>query len=127
VGPTSSARARCADSSSPATGPRPLAPGPLPHEGDDGRIEVYLDGDHRRTLTGPNLDGATRATFDFGIYDAFLSECDCEEMPTQVAYFDEVRRARTRAAVDPNRPAESTAATPTTAPPTPSSTTTADP
>ncbi len=100
-------------------------------EDSDGRIEVYLDGRHRRTLSGANLDGATRATFDFGIYDAFLSECACEAMPTQVAYYDEVRRSRTRDGLDPDRRPEPVAATPTTtvAPvPTPvPTTTTTDP
>ena len=76
-------------------------------EGDTGRIELYLDGELTETLTGPNMDGATRTTFDFGIYNAFISKCRCDVMLTQVMYFDEIRRGTTRkdveiAPYDPN-------------------------
>jgi hypothetical protein len=41
------------------------------------------------------MDGATRTTFDFGIYNAFISDCRCEAMPTQVVYYDDIRRGKT--------------------------------
>ena len=34
--------------------------------------------------------------FDFGIYNAFISECACGGMPSQIAYFDDVRRGVSR-------------------------------
>ena len=68
----------------------------------DGLIEIYINGDLLETLTGPNMDGATRTTFDFGIYNAFISDCHCEAMPTQVVYYDVVRRGSTFEEVDPS-------------------------
>jgi hypothetical protein len=61
----------------------------------DGLIEIYINGDLAETLTGPNMDGATYASFDFGIYNAFISDCRCESMPTQVVYYDDIRRGKT--------------------------------
>jgi hypothetical protein len=82
-------------------------------EGDTGRIELYLDGELTKTLTGPNMDGATRTTFDFGIYNAFISKCRCDVMLTQHMYFDELRRGTTRQDVelaphDPNEVGDKT-------------------
>ena len=34
--------------------------------------------------------------FDFGIYNAFISECACDGMPSQIAYFDDIRRGVSR-------------------------------
>jgi len=68
--------------------------------GEDGLIEIYLNGNQVAELHGSTLDGATQATFDFGIYNAFISECDCDAMPTQVVYYDALRRGATRASVD---------------------------
>ncbi|MEC7915336.1 MAG: heparin lyase I family protein [Actinomycetota bacterium] len=69
-------------------------------EGDTGLIELYIDGDITEILTGPNMDGATRTTFDFGIYNAFISKCRCDVMLTQHMYFDEIRRGTTREDVE---------------------------
>ena len=71
-------------------------------ETDTGLIELYVNDELVETLTGPNMDGATRTTFDFGIYNAFISRCDCDSMPRQVMYFDEIRRGTTREEVTIN-------------------------
>jgi hypothetical protein len=70
---------------------------------DNGLIEIHINGDLVKTLIGPNMDGATLVTFDFGIYNAFISDCECEVMPTQVAYFDEIHRGQTRQEVELQR------------------------
>ena len=70
---------------------------------DDGLLELYINGNLAKTLTGPNMDGASMVNFDFGIYNAFISKCQCETMPTQVAYFDELRRGKTRQEVELQR------------------------
>lgn len=51
---------------------------------DDGLIENYINGGQVETQTEPTMYGATQAYFDFGIYKAFISECACDVMPTQV-------------------------------------------
>ena len=63
---------------------------------EEGFIKIYVNEDLTRTVKGPNMDGTERIYFDFGIYNAFLSKCDCEKMPTQVVYFDGIRRGGTR-------------------------------
>ena len=63
---------------------------------DDGFIKIYVNEELTRTVKGPNMEGANRVWFDFGIYNAFLSRCDCKKMPTQVVYFDEIRRGESR-------------------------------
>jgi dienelactone hydrolase len=68
----------------------------------DGLIEIYVNGDLAETLTGPNMDGATYTSFAFGIYNAFISGCRCEAMPTQVVYYDALRRGRTFEEVSPS-------------------------
>ena len=68
----------------------------------DGLIEIYVNGDLVKMLTCPNMDGATRTTFDFGIYNAFISDCRCVAMPTQVVYYDAVRRGKTLEEVSPS-------------------------
>lgn len=72
--------------------------------GDQGRLVLYVDGTQAAVLEGPNMDGASTVTFDLGIYNAFVSQCGCDAMPTQVVYVDEIRRGPSRAAVEP-RPA----------------------
>ena len=67
---------------------------------EQGFIHVFIDGESKRYLSGPNMDGATRVYFDFGIYNAFVSECNCDTMPTQIVYFDDVRRGSTRGEVE---------------------------
>ena len=67
---------------------------------EQGFIHVFIDGQSKRYLSGPNMDGATRVYFDFGIYNAFVSECNCDTMPTQIVYFDDVRRGSTRGEVE---------------------------
>ena len=63
---------------------------------DEGFIKIYVNEELTRTVKGPNMEGANRIFFDFGIYNAFLSRCDCKNMPTQVVYFDGIRRGASR-------------------------------
>ena len=63
---------------------------------DEGFIKIYVNEELTRTVEGPNMEGANRIYFDFGIYNAFLSQCDCKNMPTQVVYFDGIRRGASR-------------------------------
>ena len=65
-----------------------------------GLIELYVNGKFLETLTGPNMDGATRTKFDIGIYNTFIPRRDCEMMPTQVVYCDNLRRDLTRSDVN---------------------------
>ena len=67
---------------------------------DDGLIEIYVNGGLAETVSGPNMDGASKVHFDFGIYNAFLSRCSCDSMPTQIVYFDDIRRGLTRHEVE---------------------------
>jgi len=67
---------------------------------DYGFIKIYVNEELTGTVKGPNMEGANRIWFDFGIYNAFLSRCDCKKMPTQVVYFDGIRRGASRMDVD---------------------------
>ena len=57
---------------------------------DDGFIKLYINNQLIKQLDGKNFDGVTSVHLDFGIYNAFVSRCDCEEYPTKVVYFDEI-------------------------------------
>ena len=63
---------------------------------DNGYLKVFVNDElmvHEiRPTIPPDQDATTYLRF--GIYNAFLSQCDCKNMPTQVVYFDEIRRAR---------------------------------
>ena len=63
---------------------------------DQGFIEIYINEELTRTIKGPNMEGANRIYFDFGIYNAFISQCNCKKMPTQVVYLDAIRRGASR-------------------------------
>ena len=67
---------------------------------DTGFLQIFINGDLKKTIFGPNMAGATAMYFDFGIYNAFISECKCKSMPNQVVYFDDIRRGLTRAEVE---------------------------
>ena len=65
-----------------------------------GFIEIFINGKLKKSISGPNMAGARHVYFDFGIYNAFIDECNCDRMPTQVVYFDDVRRGLSREAVE---------------------------
>ena len=67
---------------------------------DNGLMEVFINGETKWSMAGPNMAGATNTYFDFGIYNAFISECECDAMPTQIVYFDDIRRGMSRKDVE---------------------------
>jgi hypothetical protein len=66
---------------------------------DDGLIDVYINGVQQQSYEGQNSDGGSNS-FHFGIYNSFVSKCDCV-MPTQVVYFDNIVRGNSLAEVTP--------------------------
>jgi len=67
---------------------------------DDGVTDVYINGTKEGTYTGINSDGGENS-FHFGIYNSFISQCNCV-MPTQVVYFDNIVRGNSLAEVTPD-------------------------
>jgi hypothetical protein len=67
-----------------------------------GLLEVYVNESLTPALekSGPTLSNNAKPTFHFGIYNAFISDCACDAMPTQIVYFDEVRRGNLRLDVE---------------------------
>ena len=67
----------------------------------DGFIDIYYNGILNTSLTGPNMQsGGQTVRFQFGIYNAMVSRCNCSAMPQQIVYFDEIRKGPTRASVE---------------------------
>ena len=69
--------------------------------GSDGFVKVYFNGTLTKELTGDNMQNSETTLFHFGIYNAFISQCNCSQMPNQIFYFDEIRIGTTRASVEP--------------------------
>jgi hypothetical protein len=67
---------------------------------DEGLIEIYINGIKEGTYIGKNSDGGPSG-FHFGIYNSFVSKCDCV-MPTQVVYYDNIVRGNSLAEVTPS-------------------------
>ena len=67
---------------------------------ESGFLEIFINGKLKKSLSGPNMAGAKHLYFDFGIYNAFIDECKCDRMPTQIVYFDDIRRGLSREAVE---------------------------
>ena len=67
--------------------------------GKDGLFEVYIDNVPKYAYTGPTLEGKT-VYFKYGIYRTYLTRYEAKfnvkALPTQVLYFNNVRRANTR-------------------------------
>ena len=67
-------------------------------------FEVWVNGGRRVRLTGRNTEGTDRIYFKYGIYrsslERYRTAMKVAEVPGQVVYFDEVRKARTREGVD---------------------------
>ena len=68
--------------------------------GSDGFIKIYFNNALTKELTGANIQSNQSTIFHFGIYNAFISLCNCVEMPTQIVYFDEIRKGTTRESVE---------------------------
>lgn len=68
--------------------------------GSDGRFETWINGVKVYDYTGPTIGKGNSAYFKFGIYRTFVSHYARAHgkagVPTQVVYFDEVRRGRSR-------------------------------
>jgi len=68
--------------------------------GADGELKVWVNGQLRADIKGPNTTNTTPVYFKYGIYRSFVSRVP--QRPTQVLYFDEVRKGPTRESVDLN-------------------------
>lgn len=66
--------------------------------GMDGVIRVWVDGQPRVNLTGPNTLGTTPNFFKYGIYRSYVSRVS--HRATQVIWYDEIRSGPTRESVD---------------------------
>jgi hypothetical protein len=72
--------------------------------GPNGRFQVFINNIVRYDYRGPTMLANALVYFKFGIYRSYLSRYQSQHggalPPTQVAYFDEIRRGDTRADVD---------------------------
>lgn len=68
--------------------------------GNDGFMKIYFNGFLSKSLTGANITSNLWTFFRVGIYNAFISDCNCSRMPTQIVYFDDIRQALTRSEVE---------------------------
>jgi hypothetical protein len=59
---------------------------------------VWVNGQLKADIKGPNTINTTPVYFKYGIYRSFVSRV--QNRPTQVLYFDEVRKGPTRESVD---------------------------
>lgn len=66
--------------------------------GADGELMVWVNGQLKADIKGPNTINTTPVYFKYGIYRSFVSRV--QNRPTQVLYFDEVRKGPTRESVD---------------------------
>ena len=67
--------------------------------GADGVLRVWVNGEQRVDILGPNTLGTKPIFFKYGIYRSFVSRVP--QRATGVVYWDEVRSGPTRAEVDP--------------------------
>jgi len=69
-------------------------------QGDDGWFHVYVNGERRYRHDGRTMT-ADAVYFKFGVYRSFISRNrDLAVRTAHIAYYDELRRGRSRAAVD---------------------------
>ena len=70
----------------------------------DGFMRVWVDGEAKVDHAGPTMDAET-VYFKYGVYRSFLSRYttarNADAVPTQIAYYANVRRAATRAELSP--------------------------
>lgn len=66
--------------------------------GDDGILQVWINGKQRLNLSGANTTNTTPVYFKYGIYRSFVSRVP--NRPTQIVYIDEVAKGPTRESVD---------------------------
>jgi hypothetical protein len=65
--------------------------------GDDGLLVVWVDDVLKYQLKGKNTLGSGSIYFKYGIYRSFVSRyTGVGKVPSQIAYFDEVKRGNTR-------------------------------
>ena len=67
--------------------------------GDDGFIRVFLNGRQVWSYSGPTTNANDPIYFKYGIYRSFISRCGGECRPL-VAFYSDVRRGTSRAAVE---------------------------
>lgn len=76
--------------------------------GDDGFMRVWVDGVQKADYTGQTMT-ASATYFKYGIYRSYLSRYkmfkQADEVPAQVVYYANVRRASTREGLAPPPPA----------------------
>ncbi|KEQ04792.1 polysaccharide lyase [Pseudorhizobium pelagicum] len=66
----------------------------------DGFINVWVDGQKKVDLAGPNVDRNQPVYFKYGIYRSFVSRYGGRDYPTLVAWFRDVKRGPTRVSVE---------------------------
>jgi len=66
---------------------------------DDGILEIFLNGEIKRTIINPVIIVPDYFNLKYGVYRSFVSR-QPNGMPTQIVYFDEVRIGKTRMEVD---------------------------
>lgn len=67
--------------------------------GNDGKLQVWINGRRAANISGPNTLNTTPIFFKYGIYRSFVSRQQVR--PPHIAYIDEVRKGPTRESVDP--------------------------
>ena len=71
---------------------------------DNGFFKVWVNGDNKVDYRGQTMD-ADRVYFKYGVYRTFLSrfknKYDQDAVPSQVAYFSNVKRANSRSELSP--------------------------
>ena len=74
--------------------------------GSDGFIKIWVNGQVRAEHLGPQTTFRDPIYFKYGIYrcaiSAYKEEKTVDKVPTQIVYFDEVRKGRSRESVDPS-------------------------
>lgn len=72
--------------------------------GEDGFVEVFVNGASRINLAGPNTTRPDPVYFKYGVYRSFLGRFKADrglaDVPAQTAYFADVRKGFVRADVD---------------------------
>lgn len=69
-------------------------------QGNDGIIQVWVDGKQKVNLTGPNVDRQNPVYFKYGIYRSFVSRYGGRPYPTLVAWFKDINKGKSRSAVE---------------------------
>jgi hypothetical protein len=65
----------------------------------DGELRVWINGQLKVNVRGPNTVNTTPVYFKYGIYRSFVSRVP--NRPAHILYIDEVRKGPTRESVDP--------------------------